>query len=48
LVQSGRIKLPTFRTRLEVLTLEPPASFKNCQVLTDDFAPVDGLLSKGR
>ncbi|HEY9171947.1 MAG TPA: fused MFS/spermidine synthase [Verrucomicrobiae bacterium] len=48
LVQSGRIKLPTFRTRLQALRLEPPASFKQSKVLTDDFAPVDGMLTEGR
>ncbi len=48
LIRSGQVKLPTFRTRLQALRLEPPASFKQSQTLTDDFAPVDGMLTQGR
>jgi spermidine synthase len=48
LVQSGRIRLPTFRTRLRALRLAPPASFNQSKTLTDDFAPVDGMLTEGR
>ena len=48
LIRSGQIKLPTFLTRLQVLRTEPPASFKNCRVLTDDFAPVEGMLNQDR
>ncbi len=48
LIQSKRIQLPTFRARLSALRTEPPPNFRHCQVLTDDYAPVDGLLSRGR
>ena len=48
LVQTGCVKLPTFRTRVETFRAEPPANFDRCQVLTDDYAPTDGLLSRGR
>jgi spermidine synthase len=48
LMQTGRVKLPTFRTRVESFRAEPPANFDRCQVLTDDYAPTDGLLSRGR
>jgi spermidine synthase len=48
LIQSKRIQLATFRARLAVMRTEPPANFQRCQVLTDDYAPVDGLLTRGR
>ena|SRR6185369_688252 len=48
LIQSQRIKLPTFRSRLMSLRTDPPLNFQRCQVLTDDYAPVDGLLTRGR
>ena len=48
LLQSQRIKLPTFRARLMSLRTDPPLNFQQCQVLTDDYAPVDGLLTRGR
>lgn len=44
LIRSGQIKLPAFRARLGVVQQDPPASFQNSQVLTDDFAPTDGML----
>jgi spermidine synthase len=43
LVQSRRVTLPTFRERLERLRLTPPASAADSPVLTDDYAPVEGL-----
>jgi spermidine synthase len=48
LMLNKRIQLPSFRTRLAVMRTEPPLNFKHCQVLTDDYAPVDGLLTRGR
>jgi spermidine synthase len=48
LLASGRIKLPAFRTRLQSFRSAAPANFSQSQVLTDDFAPVDGMLSHGR
>lgn len=48
LIQSKRIKLPTFSARLMSMRTDPPLNFLRCQVLTDDYAPVDGLLTRGR
>jgi len=48
LVRSGRITLPTFKDRLRVLRTQPPLNVNRSRVLTDDFAPIDGLLTKGR
>ena len=48
LIQSGCVTLPAFRTRIRVFQADPPANFNRCRVLTDDFAPVDGLLTRGR
>jgi spermidine synthase len=44
LIQAKRMTFPNFKTRLRSLQLEPPLSAANSRVLTDDFAPVDGLL----
>jgi spermidine synthase len=43
LVQAGRIKLPGFLGRLERFQNQPPANAVSCPVLTDDYAPVEGL-----
>jgi spermidine synthase len=43
LVQTGRIKLPGFLARLERFQNQPPINAVNCPVLTDDYAPVEGL-----
>ena len=48
LMLSKRIKLPSFRARLMSMRPDPPLNFQRCQVLTDDYAPVDGLLTRGR
>lgn len=45
LIRSGRIRLPTFRERLAVMRSDPPPAFKQCRVLTDDFAPVERMLA---
>ena len=47
LVQTQRITLPQFRERLEVLRTEPPPNIQRCPILTDDFAPVEGLVGGG-
>jgi spermidine synthase len=47
LVQSGRVTLPTFRERLDSLQLWPPSNLASCPILTDDFAPVEGLAGGG-
>jgi len=46
LIQAKRVTLPSFRSRVLSLRADPPANFHLCPVLSDDFAPVDGLLSK--
>lgn len=43
---TGRMRLPTFNLRLEAFRAQPPANLEQCPVLTDDFAPVGGLLSR--
>ena len=48
LIHYKRITLPTFRDRLYSFRAEPPQNQQLCKILTDDFAPVDGLLSVGR
>src|SRR5206468_12142676 len=48
LLQSKRIKMPTFRARLMSMRTEPPLNFQRCQGLTDDYAPVAGLLTRRR
>jgi spermidine synthase len=47
LMQRRVVQLPTFRSRLEAFRSEPPDSFARSPILTDDYAPVDGLL-RGR
>ncbi|HAV63414.1 MAG TPA: hypothetical protein DCY13_13740 [Verrucomicrobiales bacterium] len=48
LVSSGRVKLPAFQSRAAALRSDPPRTAARSPILTDDFAPVDGLLSTGR
>jgi spermidine synthase len=47
LIYHKRITLPAFRDRLYAFRGDAPANQHLCKVLTDDFAPVDGLLSTG-
>jgi len=47
LIYHKRITLPTFRDRLYAFRSDAPANQQLCKVLTDDFAPVDGLLNTG-
>jgi spermidine synthase len=44
LTQSGSIKLPGFRERLEQFQAYAPPSAASSPILTDDFAPVEGLV----
>jgi spermidine synthase len=48
LVGRGVAQLPAFQARVRALHSEPPASFLRSPVLTDDYAPVDGLLRGSR
>jgi spermidine synthase len=43
MVESKRITLPAFRQRVESFQNTTPASAFNSPILTDDFAPVEGL-----
>jgi spermidine synthase len=43
LQQIRRVTLPTFRERLQTFRLLPPTSAARSPVLTDDYAPVEGL-----
>ena len=47
LVQSRRVTLPTFRERLESFQAQAPLSAARSPVLTDDYAPVEGLAAGG-
>jgi len=43
LVQSGRISLPGFLDSLQQFRSQPPLNSLTCPILTDDYAPVEGL-----
>ncbi len=45
LLAQKRVTLPTFRNRVYAYRGQPPAAAERSPILTDDFAPVDGLLS---
>ncbi len=45
LVQSGQITVPGFRDRVEVFQAQPPPNAASSPILTDDYAPVEGLSS---
>jgi len=47
LLRTGKIKLPTFTARLRSFVNAPPATADRSPVLTDDRAPVEGLLNSG-
>ena len=47
LVQSGRLKLPGVLQRLDSFQALPPPNAMRCPVLTDDYAPVEGLAGSG-
>ncbi len=46
LVQSGRITMPGFLDRLGSFQASPPLNLGRCPILTDDFAPVEGLAAE--
>jgi len=43
LTQNGLVKLPNFRVRMERFQSQPPPNAARSPVLTDDYAPVEGL-----
>ena len=43
LTQNGLVKLPTFRSRMERFQSQPPTNAARSPILTDDYAPVEGL-----
>ena len=47
LLRSRRITLPGFWNLLSAFRSFPPQNSSQCSVLTDDYAPVDGLLQTG-
>jgi len=47
LIQTKRVTLPSFRGRLYAFRADPPINLHVCKILTDDFAPIDGLLKTG-
>jgi spermidine synthase len=47
MIQNGRLTLPTFRERFEALRLQPPLTAMSSPLLTDDYAPVEGLAATG-
>jgi spermidine synthase len=47
LQHAGLITMPSYLARVRAIRTEPPPSFLNSPILTDDFAPIDGLL-RGR
>ncbi len=47
-VTGRRVVLPTLRTRLLTFRSDPPPTALQSPVLTDDYAPIDGLLSAAR
>ena len=44
LIESKKVTFPSFKARLQRLRTRPPLGAEGAQLLTDDFAPVDGLL----
>jgi len=45
LIKKGRIKLPSFKMRLAAFRSAAPPTSSQSPVLTDDYAPIDGLLN---
>jgi spermidine synthase len=48
LINKKRVLLPSFRVRLRSFRPDPPPSAERSPILTDEYAPVDGLLRKAR
>ena len=47
LVQTGLVRLPGFRSRVEKFHALPPPNAARSPILTDDYAPVEGLAGGG-
>ena len=47
LTQSGQVTLPTLRDRVDMFQMQMPPSASRSPILTDDFAPVEGLAGPG-
>jgi len=47
LIQNGRVTLPGFTGRVEKFQAQPPANAARSPILTDDYAPVEGLAGGG-
>jgi spermidine synthase len=47
LIRQRRVTLPTFRARLSAFRADAPLAAARAPILTDDFAPVEGLLGIG-
>ena len=48
LVQAGRITLPGFQSRMESFQSWAPPNAAHSPILTDDYAPVEGLVGGGQ
>ena len=47
LIKSGKVTYPRFRARSFAFTNIPPVTARRSPILTDDYAPTDGLLRTG-
>jgi spermidine synthase len=47
LAQTGRVSIPGFQERLGQIQFQPPANTAASPILTDDYAPVEGLSENG-
>jgi spermidine synthase len=47
LIRNGRIQLPGFADRVEAMQTLPPRNIGRVPVLTDDYAPIEGLSAAG-
>jgi len=48
LQESGRIQIPGFLQRLESFSSAAPPNALRCPMLTDDYAPIEGLSADNR
>jgi spermidine synthase len=47
MIKNKRLTLPAFKDRLSAFEVLPPRSYSRSPVLTDDYAPVEGLAAGG-
>jgi spermidine synthase len=47
LIRQKRVRLPRFRNHIYTLRSDAPLTLRNAPVLTDDFAPLEGLIRAG-